>query len=239
MSLPLGSCETKKSFLPFQYAAVFWGAHAYQALRLAKDSVATNTQVQARAPPSEHSVDDIWTAFMRFALENSDGRYTIWCKAMSRLVAQNYRLSKEKGLYALKYYIDGGTGDLGKFETDEFKDMTPTEARILHPVVVASAWGLSPLVQQLLERLKNSHDDTRVNEALYWSAQGDFECENKDVLRLLLANGADVNAKEGRYGTALKAAVAKGNLGAVQILLENDAAVDKAIHEVRSERKEM
>jgi ankyrin repeat protein len=43
------------------------------------------------------------------------------------------------------------------------------------------------------------------------------------VVRLLLANGADVNARGGHYGTALQAAAAGGKLEAVKLLLQHGA----------------
>jgi ankyrin repeat protein len=43
------------------------------------------------------------------------------------------------------------------------------------------------------------------------------------VVRLLLANGADVNARGGHYGTALQAAAAGGQLEAVKLLLQHGA----------------
>ncbi len=43
------------------------------------------------------------------------------------------------------------------------------------------------------------------------------------MVRLLLAHGADVNARGGQYGTALHAAAIKGRLGAVKLLIQHGA----------------
>ena len=51
--------------------------------------------------------------------------------------------------------------------------------------------------------------------------------DNEVVMRLLLENGADVNAKGGRHNvTALHAAVCRGSLRAVRLLLEQGADVN-------------
>ena len=57
---------------------------------------------------------------------------------------------------------------------------------------------------------------------LYYAALLGLE----DAVRQLLTSGADINAKGGRYGTALIAAASQGNLVMVQFLLDNDANVD-------------
>ncbi|KAK4117923.1 hypothetical protein N657DRAFT_584570, partial [Parathielavia appendiculata] len=44
--------------------------------------------------------------------------------------------------------------------------------------------------------------------------------------RLLLDNGADVNAQGGQYGTALQAAASKGEMEIVRLLLDNGADVN-------------
>ena len=46
------------------------------------------------------------------------------------------------------------------------------------------------------------------------------------VVRLLLENGADINARRGRYGNALQAALFYGYEGIVRLLLENGADVN-------------
>ena len=43
---------------------------------------------------------------------------------------------------------------------------------------------------------------------------------NRDVVKLLLENGAEVNAQGGEYGSALQAASVKGNEDIVRLLLE-------------------
>lgn len=50
--------------------------------------------------------------------------------------------------------------------------------------------------------------------------------DSEKVVEILLANGADVNAQEGRYGNALQAASHIGNEKVVRILLDNGADVN-------------
>jgi ankyrin repeat protein len=44
---------------------------------------------------------------------------------------------------------------------------------------------------------------------------------NEGIVKLLLENGAEVNAKGGEYGNALQAASFRGNEAIVKLLLEN------------------
>ena len=48
---------------------------------------------------------------------------------------------------------------------------------------------------------------------------------NKTIVKLLIENGADVNAKGGKYGNALQAASYYGYKSIVRLLLENGAEV--------------
>jgi ankyrin repeat protein len=48
----------------------------------------------------------------------------------------------------------------------------------------------------------------------------------KTIVKLLLENGAEVNAKGGLYGNALQAASYGGNEAIVKLLLENGAEVN-------------
>jgi ankyrin repeat protein len=45
-------------------------------------------------------------------------------------------------------------------------------------------------------------------------------------VKLLVKNGADVNAQSGYYGTALQAAVLQGNEAIVKLLVKNGADVN-------------
>ena len=49
---------------------------------------------------------------------------------------------------------------------------------------------------------------------------------NEAVVKLLLENGAKVNAEGGKYGNALQAALYRGNKAIVKLLLENGAEVN-------------
>ncbi|KAJ5638361.1 ankyrin-2 [Penicillium lividum] len=51
------------------------------------------------------------------------------------------------------------------------------------------------------------------------------KCDTETV-RLLLQNGADVNAKSENYGTALQAATERGTIETIRLLLENGADVN-------------
>jgi ankyrin repeat protein len=46
------------------------------------------------------------------------------------------------------------------------------------------------------------------------------------IVKLLLENGAEVNAEGGKYGNALQAASFRGNEAIVKLLLENGAEVN-------------
>ncbi|KAJ7865042.1 ankyrin repeat-containing domain protein [Mycena olivaceomarginata] len=46
-----------------------------------------------------------------------------------------------------------------------------------------------------------------------------------EIVRLLLAHGAQINLQAGKYGTALQAACAKGHMDVIRLLLENGADV--------------
>ena len=49
---------------------------------------------------------------------------------------------------------------------------------------------------------------------------------NEAIMELLLENGAEVNAKGGKYGNALQAALYRGDEAIVELLLENGAEVN-------------
>ena len=47
------------------------------------------------------------------------------------------------------------------------------------------------------------------------------------IVKLLLENGAEVNAEGGRYGNALQAASLNGNVVILKLLIENGAEVNR------------
>jgi ankyrin repeat protein len=49
---------------------------------------------------------------------------------------------------------------------------------------------------------------------------------NAAIVKLLLENGAEVNAKGGEYGNALQAAIFRGNEMIMKLLLENGVEVN-------------
>ncbi|KAJ6574280.1 hypothetical protein B0H19DRAFT_844193, partial [Mycena capillaripes] len=46
---------------------------------------------------------------------------------------------------------------------------------------------------------------------------------HKDIVQLLIENGAEVNMQDGQFGGALQAASADGHKDIVQLLIENSA----------------
>jgi ankyrin repeat protein len=52
------------------------------------------------------------------------------------------------------------------------------------------------------------------------------------IARLLLENGADVNAQGGKHGTALQAASDRGHQAMVELLLENGANITSSFRPI-------
>jgi ankyrin repeat protein len=46
---------------------------------------------------------------------------------------------------------------------------------------------------------------------------------NEEMVRLLVESGADVNIREGKYGTALRGASFRGHANVIRFLLDNGA----------------
>jgi len=89
----------------------------------------------------------------------------------------------------------------------------------------AQPYGKVPDSQEhftLLDSLKSITQMTLENNAL----SAAFSGGGKEVVRMLLENGADVNAQGGQYGNALQAASCGGHQEVVQILLEKGADVN-------------
>ncbi len=92
----------------------------------------------------------------------------------------------------------------------------------------AASNGYHDLVQEIISTLvehfgSRSHQlSSTVSQALTEAVSNDHE----QVVRVLLDKGADVNAQDGDYGTALQAASSRGHEKMVQTLLSNGAHIN-------------
>ncbi|KIK53217.1 hypothetical protein GYMLUDRAFT_943450 [Collybiopsis luxurians FD-317 M1] len=99
--------------------------------------------------------------------------------------------------------------------------------------------GLTKRVEDILMEKRKAHYENnglQSDELLYINSKcgrwgnallvAVLEKGNEAVVKLLLENGADVNAQGGEYKNALQAAVEKGNEAVVKLLLENGTDVD-------------
>jgi ankyrin repeat protein len=83
--------------------------------------------------------------------------------------------------------------------------------------------GLYRFTQMLLSQEPNAYTTQEdLDVALQHAAYGG----NKEVMKLFLERGADVNAECGKWGSALLASVATGNLSAIELLVEFGASVN-------------
>ena len=89
-------------------------------------------------------------------------------------------------------------------------------------LVQAAANGKIDEVRRLLEKKTNGNLSARIPEAFMWAVL----LGHRDIVRLLLENGADVNLQNETGESALLFAVEKGNLDISRLLLEHGAKVD-------------
>ncbi|KAJ7274220.1 ankyrin repeat-containing domain protein [Mycena rebaudengoi] len=91
-------------------------------------------------------------------------------------------------------------------------------------LIVAAYWGYTGMVKVLVEYMDvaSGYYDSALQAA---SAKGHEEVRAgiEAVVRLLIQNGADVNAQGGKYGSALQAASASGHEAIVRLLIEQGA----------------
>ena len=89
-------------------------------------------------------------------------------------------------------------------------------------LAIASYHGHCHIVKMLLRNGSKIESTSELGTALIMACQAGHEC----VMRLLIEEGAEVNAKGGHYGKALIAACAKGRRNIVHLLLDRGADVD-------------
>jgi hypothetical protein len=104
---------------------------------------------------------------------------------------------------------------------------TPSMKTRFDPTPYASALGLEKVLRSLLVgEWQAANDSETVNYSLHVASLAGHET----VVRLLLENGAAVNAVNGWHGTALGGASEAGHENIVQLLLENGADVNSTEH---------
>ncbi|KAK1254875.1 hypothetical protein MKX08_008870 [Trichoderma sp. CBMAI-0020] len=93
----------------------------------------------------------------------------------------------------------------------------------LPPYCFTARLGLYRFTQMLLSQGPNAYATQEdLDVALQNAAYGG----NKEIINLFLERGADVDAECGKWGSALLAAAATGNLGALELLVESGAHVN-------------
>ncbi|EHK40269.1 hypothetical protein TRIATDRAFT_322726 [Trichoderma atroviride IMI 206040] len=94
----------------------------------------------------------------------------------------------------------------------------------LPPYCFTARLGLYRFTQMLLSQGPNAYATQEdLDVALQNAAYGG----NKEIMKLFLERGADVNAECGKWGSALLAAATTGNLRALELLVESGANVNR------------
>ncbi|KAI0320597.1 ankyrin repeat-containing domain protein [Amylostereum chailletii] len=103
----------------------------------------------------------------------------------------------------------------------EFRSQLPTDSDC-RPILYTSLFGFYKQTDMLCRRHRagaNPEYSFVVLQAAAWAG-------HLEIVHLLLDHGADVNARGGKYGTAVQAAAYKGRLDVVHLLLERGADVN-------------
>ena len=180
---------------------------------------------------------------------------TAWCTLQFGTVdclCDQSEASISFGRYAAKYRTNHAQSDDGVIQNDVQKLVTKlfsssgvcfnnwialfdvergyghslrTSYNIPHRLYYASLLGLLQTVNELV--LSSSLADVNMAGGLFGSALASASARGqKEVVQILLENGANVDMVEGYYGSALASASTEGRNEIVQILLENGADVN-------------
>jgi hypothetical protein len=180
-----------------QYAAQSWAVHANRS--------------------GEHEKDLESLIMQLFHPKNVEkNNYCLWIQVYhyrrtGRLSQSSYSLpplyfAASFGLpNAVKGLLDGCEIDLEKNEDD--------------PLQAAAFGGHIEVIKILLEHYDHERDKTKIGQVLYAAASKG----HVKVVELLLDEGAAVNAKGGKQGTALQIAVLEGHKEVVELLLRRNA----------------
>jgi ankyrin repeat protein len=112
-------------------------------------------------------------------------------------------------------------------------DRSAVERRLLQvlkedfkPLLIAASYGFTRLLRHILEALRETRLEQEVyhdgGQAAVLAAKHDYI----ESVRLLIENGANINAVVDEYGTALQAASAEGYEDVVRILLDRGTDID-------------
>lgn len=116
-----------------------------------------------------------------------------------------------------------GSGYIGRRNVVDFDNRT----NFSHPLYFSSLLGFHQLTLWLLQGGAIVNQDNE--EGLQRTALAAAACNgHESIVRLLLAEGAKVNAAEGKYGTALHIAALHGHENVVRLLLSNGALINKS-----------
>ncbi|MGK7377601.1 ankyrin repeat domain-containing protein [Planococcus sp. 1R117A] len=169
--------------------------------------------------------------------QGDDGGYTVlhWAAQEGQLETVAFLL--ERGADPLKQddqlytpmdvAVAEGRVEVVEFFLDTLEPESYRELSLLH---VAAANGQTGSIRLLLERnwAVDQLDPLREDyTALRWAVQKG----HLDVIQLLLAHGADVNAKDDSGMTPLYQAAADGNTEIVAYLLDHGAEIDSAAND--------
>jgi len=117
-----------------------------------------------------------------------------------------------------------GSGYIGRRNFIGFDDRT----NFSHPLYFSSLLGFHQLTLWLLQGGASVNQDNE--EGVQRTALAAAACNgHESIVRLLLAEGAEVNTAEGKYGTALHIAALHGHENVVRLLLSNGAIINKSI----------
>jgi ankyrin repeat protein len=101
-------------------------------------------------------------------------------------------------------------------------DQRDTLASTIQILETASSRGNVIIVQLLLEKIADGHEN---RASLYTALIAACRHDQIETVRMLLCEGADVNARDEGHGTALEIASSRGNALIMQLLLEKNADI--------------
>jgi ankyrin repeat protein len=104
--------------------------------------------------------------------------------------------------------------------------LAPVLAGEFKPLLIAASYGFTRLLGRILGKLTQARLEQKIYHEGSQSAVLATKHGYTGNVRLLLENGADINAEGGEHGTALQAASAEGHQEIVRMLLDKGADIN-------------
>jgi len=141
---------------------------------------------------------------------------------------KTYIPTDKDGRTALHYAIINGSKEIVDLLLKSGADINAKDKRSLTPLFVASVFGNEDIMKLLLEN--NADPNARDNEKetpIFYAIFRSTKLKNaKEVVKILLRYGADVNAVNKNGRTLLHLAVSYADLDLIKLLVENGANIN-------------